>query len=53
MRRGADIQRELSAKGWWFDTSTVSPEDTAQKIIAGAGERAVVAGDRLTTIAGA
>jgi hypothetical protein len=35
-----DFQRELSAKGWWFDTSTISPEDTAQKIIAeAAGER--------------
>ena len=42
----ADIQRELSAKGWWFDTSTVSAEDAAQKIIAEAADRAVVAGDR-------
>jgi hypothetical protein len=40
----ADIQRELSARGWWFDTSTISPEDTAQRIIAEAGARAVVAG---------
>jgi hypothetical protein len=40
----ADIQRELSARGWWFDTSTISPEDTAQRIIAEAGERALVAG---------
>jgi hypothetical protein len=42
----AGIQRELSAKGWWFDTSTVSPEETAQMIIAEATGRAVVAGDR-------
>jgi hypothetical protein len=44
----ADIQRELSARGWWFDTSTISPGDTAQRIIAEAGERAVVAGDPAT-----
>ena len=40
----ADIQHELSERGWWFDTSTLSPEVTAQKIIAEAGERAVIAG---------
>jgi hypothetical protein len=42
----ANIQRELSAKGWWFETSTISPEDTAQRIIAEAGARAAVAGGR-------
>jgi hypothetical protein len=42
----AEIQSELSARGWYFDTSTISPGDTAQRIIAEAGERAVVAGNR-------
>jgi chloramphenicol 3-O-phosphotransferase len=40
------IQRELSARCWWFDTSTISPQDTAHRIIAEAAERAVVTGHR-------
>jgi hypothetical protein len=37
----ADLGRELSARGWWFDTSAISPEETARKIIAEATTRAV------------
>ena len=42
----AGIQRELSARGWWFDTSTISPQDTRPRGSSPRRERAVVIGNR-------
>jgi hypothetical protein len=29
----ADMRRELGDTGWWFDTSTLTPEETADRIL--------------------
>ncbi|TDD18037.1 AAA family ATPase [Nonomuraea diastatica] len=29
----ADLRRELGDVGWWFDTSALSPEDTAERLL--------------------
>ncbi len=39
----AEMERELGAVGWWFDTSDMAPGATAQAILAQAGSRAVAA----------
>lgn len=38
----AAMKRELGDVGWWFDTSELSPEETAARVVAEAGERASV-----------
>ena len=37
------MRREMGDVGWWFDTSALSPEETARRVLAEAGERALVA----------
>lgn len=39
-RLEADMQREFGDAGWWFDTSTLSPDETAARLVAGAVDRA-------------
>ena len=41
-RLEADMQRELGDLGWWFDTSTLTPDQTAARLVAEASERAAV-----------
>jgi hypothetical protein len=36
----AAMQRELGDVGWWFDTSTLTPEQSAAQIVRNAGQRA-------------
>lgn len=36
------MKRELGDAGWWFDTSELTPEETAARVLAEAGERALV-----------
>lgn len=38
----ADMKRELGDVGWWFDTATLTPEQTADRIVHEAGRRALV-----------
>jgi predicted kinase len=37
----ADMQRELGEVGWWFDTSALTPTETAEQIVRDAAERAL------------
>jgi predicted kinase len=39
---GDDMSRELGDIGWWFDTSALTPEQTAEQIVREAGRRALV-----------
>ena len=39
----ADMQRELGEIGWWFDTSALTPTQTAEKLVREAAERALPA----------
>ncbi|WP_370357394.1 phosphotransferase [Catenulispora sp. MAP12-49] len=39
----AAMKRELGDAGWWFDTSGLTPEQTAARVVAEAGQRALVA----------
>jgi predicted kinase len=36
----ADMKRELGDVGWWFDTSALTPTDTAQQLVRETGGRA-------------
>ena len=38
----ADMQRDLGDVGWWFDTSTLTPRQTAAQLVAEASDRAAV-----------
>lgn len=38
----AAMQQELGDTGWWFDTSGLTPEQTAARVLAEAGQRALV-----------
>ncbi|GAA2307173.1 AAA family ATPase [Streptomyces violaceusniger] len=38
----ADMKRELGDAGWWFDTSALTPEETADRVIREARHRALV-----------
>jgi len=38
----AAMKRELGDVGWWFDTATLTPEQTADRIVREAARRAVV-----------
>ncbi len=38
----AELDREVAGTGWWFDTSALSPAETARRILAEAPTRAVV-----------
>jgi len=38
----AELEREVGGIGWWFDTSALSPEETARQILNEAPQRAVV-----------
>lgn len=33
-RLEADMKREFGDAGWWFDTSTLSPDETAERLVA-------------------
>lgn len=37
----AELEREAGGIGWWFDTSGLSPAETARRILTEAPERAV------------
>lgn len=37
----AEMRRELGDVGWWFDTSSLTPEQTANQIVREAGSRAL------------
>jgi hypothetical protein len=39
-RLEADMRRDLDQLGWWFDTSTLTPADTAARLVAEAPSRA-------------
>jgi predicted kinase len=36
----ADMQRDLVDVGWWFDTSALTPEETAEQVVRHAADRA-------------
>ena len=36
----ADMRRDLSDHAWWFDTATLTPEQTAEKVVGEVVERA-------------
>ncbi|WP_245642474.1 AAA family ATPase [Nonomuraea candida] len=38
----AGMKRELGDAGWWFDTSALTPEESAERIVREAGHRALV-----------
>ena len=38
----ADMKREFSDVGWWFDTATITPDQTADRIVCEASLRALV-----------
>ncbi|MEY9930663.1 energy-coupling factor transporter ATP-binding protein EcfA2 [Catenulispora sp. GP43] len=38
----AAMKRELGDAGWWFDTSGLTPQQTAARVVAEAGQRALV-----------
>ncbi|MER5178927.1 AAA family ATPase [Streptomyces sp. NPDC002896] len=38
----ADMKRELGDVGWWFDTSALTPDQTAEQIVREARHRALV-----------
>jgi predicted kinase len=35
----ADMRRELGGVGWWFDTSALTPEETAEQLVREVAER--------------
>ncbi len=37
-RLDADMRRGFGDLGWWFDTSTLTPEETAERIVTGAAD---------------
>ena len=39
-RLDTDMRRELGDVGWWFDTSTLTPIETAEQLVLEAAERA-------------
>ncbi len=39
-RLDADMRREFDGVGWWFDTSALAPEETAERIVREAAHRA-------------
>ena len=41
-RLEADMRRDLGGVGWWFDTSALTPEETAEQLVREAAERAVL-----------
>jgi chloramphenicol 3-O-phosphotransferase len=43
-RLEADMQRELGEVGWWFDTSALTPTQTAEQLVRDVAERAVPVG---------
>jgi len=40
-RLDAEMSSEFGDVGWWFDTSTLTPSETAERLVAEATERAV------------
>ncbi len=38
-RLEADMSREFGDVGWWFDTSTLTPDETAERLVAEATDR--------------
>jgi predicted kinase len=38
----ADMRRELGGVGWWFDTSALTPEETAEQLVREAAHRGVL-----------
>jgi hypothetical protein len=41
-RLDADMKRELGEVGWWFDTASLTPEQTADQVLGEAHHRALV-----------
>jgi hypothetical protein len=41
----ADMKRDLSDDGWWFDTAALTPEQTAEKLVREVSERARTLGE--------
>lgn len=39
-RLEVEMKREFGDAGWWFDTSTLSPDETAERLVAEATDRA-------------
>jgi hypothetical protein len=39
-RLKADMKREFGDCAWWFDTAALTPEETAEQLVAGAAHRA-------------
>ncbi len=42
----ATMRREFGDAGWWFDTSAITPEQTADQVLREAGSRALVSAGR-------
>jgi len=40
----ADLRRELGEVGWWFDTSALTPEQTAEQLVRGLSATAILTG---------
>jgi len=38
----ADMRRELGGVGWWFDTSALTPEETAEQLVREVAQRGVL-----------
>jgi predicted kinase len=38
----ADMRRELGGVGWWFDTSALTPEETAERLVREGAHRGVL-----------
>ncbi len=38
-RLEADMKREFGDAGWWFDTSSLTPDETAEQLVAEAADR--------------
>lgn len=38
----ADMKREFGDAGWWFDTSALTPDETAERVVHEARRRAIV-----------
>ena len=43
-RLEADMRRDLAHIGWWFDTSALTPAETAERLVGQAADRAPLVG---------
>jgi len=37
----SDMNRDLAERGWWFDTSALTPDETAERLVSDAALRAI------------